>query len=72
MDLESKRFADGTLAKFKACLVIKGFKQRYGIDYYQTFRPATKMQTIRSILSLTANNNFLNSLYSRVHFIFAV
>ena len=32
-----KRKADGTLDKYKARLVAKGYKQRYGIDYEDTF-----------------------------------
>ncbi|KAG2875815.1 hypothetical protein PC117_g27363 [Phytophthora cactorum] len=34
-----KRKADGSIEKYKARLVAKGFKQKYGIDYMETFRP---------------------------------
>ena len=46
---------DGSVSRYKVRLVIKGFSQRYGIDYSQTFSPAAKMPTIRSILSITAS-----------------
>ncbi|XP_026416604.1 uncharacterized protein LOC113312048 [Papaver somniferum] len=31
--------ADGTIDKFKARLVVKGYKQQHGIDYFDTYAP---------------------------------
>ncbi|GJZ82990.1 putative ribonuclease H-like domain-containing protein, partial [Tanacetum coccineum] len=37
-----KMKANGTIDKYKARLVIKGFRQRKGLDYFDTYSPVTK------------------------------
>lgn len=49
-----KRNPDGTVEKYKARLVVKGFKQRKGIDFEQTFSPVARMASIRALLSVSA------------------
>lgn len=46
---------DGSIDKYKACLVAKGFLLVEGIDYSETFALVAKMNSIRLVLSLAAS-----------------
>ncbi|GKA34493.1 zinc finger, CCHC-type containing protein [Tanacetum coccineum] len=50
---------DGTIDKFKARLVIQGFRQKEGIDYFHTYAPVTRITTIRLLLDLAAIHNLV-------------
>jgi hypothetical protein len=53
-----KRKADGTIDRYKARLVDKGFRQRYGIDYEDTFSPVVKIATVRAVLSVAISRGW--------------
>lgn len=52
-----KMKADDSIDKYKAMLVIKGYKQREGLDYFDTYSPMTKITSIRMILVIAALQN---------------
>lgn len=65
--------ADGTLDRYKARWVLRGFTQRPGIDFDKTFSPVVKPATVRTVLTLVlangwpvhqldVNNTFLNGV----------
>jgi hypothetical protein len=49
-----KHVADGSIEKYKARFVARGFSQKEGIDYEETFTPMAKYTSIRTIKSLAA------------------
>ncbi|CAI7921915.1 unnamed protein product, partial [Closterium sp. NIES-53] len=53
----------GSLPVFKARYVARGFSQRQGVDYFQTFSPTPKMTTLRVLLHVAAQRDYeLHSL----------
>ncbi|CAI7912124.1 unnamed protein product, partial [Closterium sp. NIES-53] len=53
----------GSPPVFKARFVARGFSQRQGVDYFQTFSPTPKMTTLRVLLHVAAQRDYeLHSL----------
>ena len=49
-----KRTITGTVERYRARLVAKGFSQKAGIDFDETFSPVIKYDSLRVILSIAA------------------
>ncbi|KAE8709398.1 Agamous-like MADS-box protein AGL6 [Hibiscus syriacus] len=55
---KTKQNAKGEIERHKARLVAKGYSQKAGIDYDEIFAPVARLETIRLIISLAAQNKW--------------
>ena len=49
-----KHVADSSIEKYKVRFVARGFSQKEGIEYEETFSPVARYTSIRSVLALAA------------------
>lgn len=52
-----KRKVDGSIERYKARLVARGFSQRAGLDCKETFSPVVRLDSIRLILAIAAQED---------------
>ena len=45
---------DGSIERYKARLVIRGFDQKKGIDFFDTYSPVIKIAIIKTLIALAA------------------
>jgi hypothetical protein len=52
-----KMKADGSIDKYKARFVVKGYKQKEGVDYFDTYSPVTRITSIRMLIAIAVLYN---------------
>jgi hypothetical protein len=53
--LKVKQNEHGAVSKHKACLVVKGYMQRHGIDYDEVFAPVARLDSVRLLIALATH-----------------
>ena len=49
---------NGTIDKYKAHLVAKGYRQKEGLDFFDTYSPVTRITSIRMLIAIATIHNF--------------
>ena len=49
---------DGSIARYKARLMARGFSQAYGLDYHETFSPVARLSSIRVLFSIALDQSW--------------
>jgi len=53
-----KHGVDGSVEKYKARIIARGFSQKEGVDYDEIFAPVAEYTTIQSIITLATNQGW--------------
>jgi hypothetical protein len=53
-----KRNKDNEVIRWKARLVVQGFGQTYGVDYFDTFAPTVRYKSVKWLLALAAQHDY--------------
>ena len=62
---------DGSMDRYKAKLVAKNYTQTYGVDYFETFSPVARLNSIRILFSVAVNMEWpLFQLYVKNAFLY--
>jgi hypothetical protein len=54
-----KRHLDGSIDRFKARLVARGFTQQYGVNYTETFAPTVRLASLRFLMAVAARDDLI-------------
>ena len=55
---DHKKDKDGKILRYKARLVARGFTQKHGVNYEETFAPTIRLDAMRIILAIAAKNEW--------------
>jgi hypothetical protein len=60
---------NGSMDRYKARLLAKGYSQVHGLNYHETFSLVVKIASIRILLAVASNKNYeILKWMSREHF----
>lgn len=54
---KSKLQPDGKVERYKARLVARGFSQTQGVDYFESFSPVVRYESVRTVLAVAAKHD---------------
>jgi hypothetical protein len=54
---KTKRDENGNISRYKSRLVVKGFSQKYGVDYEETWAPVANYSSVRMLLTIAATKD---------------
>ena len=54
-----RKDSSNNIVRYKARVVARGFDQRYGVDFQETFAPVTRAEAVRLVLTIVLSMNFL-------------
>jgi hypothetical protein len=63
--------SDGTIDKYKARFVAKGYTQKEGEDFFDTYSPIDRLTIIHVLLSLWPQRGLLTTQPSTIAYIYA-
>lgn len=58
MGIRIKHNSDGSINKYKVCLIIKGFHQYLGVDFIEIFNHVVKHITIKTTFTIALGHNW--------------
>ena len=64
-----KHGADGIIEKYKAKFVARGFSQKEGVDYDETFAPMARYTSIRSVIAISSMGWKLYQMNGKIAFL---
>jgi hypothetical protein len=65
-----KTKSDGSIERYKARLVARGFQQTQGLDYAETFAPVAHMATVRTLIAVATSSSWtISQIYVKNAFL---
>nr|GFC59947.1 Gag-Pol polyprotein [Tanacetum cinerariifolium] len=55
---KNKRDEENTVIRNKSCLVVKGYAQKEGVDFEESFAPVARLEAVRLFIAYAAHKSF--------------